>query len=293
MPLGIGRDSLGPLRMAVVCALLAAECWHWHAGLARSWRIRLSLMYAVTQPIAWVMLTWFLALLLIGRYQRLAQRALWVGLFVLGVLGFQTIPDSLIRLLEDPQRAPGLANLERYSGVIVLGGGVGGPSSFIKYGQIPLNSAAERLTMSMVLMRHYPRFSLVISGGEGDLPSVKVTEAAMAKQFFVEQGLEPTRIRLEDRSLNTRQNAAMVAKLLGRECHSPWLLVTSAWHMQRALAAFKSWGCNVTAFPVDFRTGEQTPWTEYSIPLSLQRWQIALHEWLGWVLFKFSASIRQ
>jgi uncharacterized SAM-binding protein YcdF (DUF218 family) len=42
----------------------------------------------------------------------------------------------------------------------------------------------------------------------------------------------------------------------------PWLLVTSAWHMPRALATFCAAGWNVTPYPVDYRTGIRTPWTE-------------------------------
>ena len=66
------------------------------------------------------------------------------------------------------------------------------------------------------------------------------------------------------------------------------LLVTSAWHMPRAMAAFEAafekTGCKLTPYPVDFKTGESTPLTEYALAHSLLRWQTALHEWLGlWV----------
>ena len=41
------------------------------------------------------------------------------------------------------------------------------------------------------------------------------------------------------------------------------------------------WAVGVRPYPVDFRTGESTPLTEYSLAHSLLRWQTALHEWLG------------
>ncbi len=37
----------------------------------------------------------------------------------------------------------------------------------------------------------------------------------------------------------------------------------------------------VTPYPEDFRTGDATLWTEYSLARSLLLWQTALHEWLG------------
>jgi uncharacterized SAM-binding protein YcdF (DUF218 family) len=54
--------------------------------------------------------------------------------------------------------------------------------------------------------------------------------------------------------------------------------------MPRSMAEFEAVGCKVTPYPEDFRTGERTPFTKYAMVQSLQRWQTALHEWLGlWV----------
>ena len=48
---------------------------------------------------------------------------------------------------------------------------------------------------------------------------------------------------------------------------------------------FEAAGCKVTAYPVDFRTGNETSWSEYSLARSLLLWQTALHEWLGLVVY--------
>ena len=72
--------------------------------------------------------------------------------------------------------------------------------------------------------------------------------------------------------------------LLGQRYQEPWLLVSSAWHMPRSMDEFEAVGRKVTPYPVDFRTGDSTPLTEYALAQSLLRWQTALHEWLGlWV----------
>ena len=92
------------------------------------------------------------------------------------------------------------------------------------------------------------------------------------------------RVVLEGGSRTTRENARQVAALLGERCRQPWLLVTSAWHMPRSVSEFEAVGCQVTPYPVDFRTGNAAPWTEYSLARSVMLWQVALHEWLGlWV----------
>ena len=96
------------------------------------------------------------------------------------------------------------------------------------------------------------------------------------------------RVMLESGSRTTRENARQVSALLGDRCQQPWLLVTSAWHMPRSVPEFAAAGCQVTPYPVDFRTGDTTPWTEYSLARSVMLWQVALHEWLGLAVYQLT-----
>jgi uncharacterized SAM-binding protein YcdF (DUF218 family) len=246
------------------------------------------LLSAITQPVFWLVIWWTLALLILTRWRKLAVAMLWGGLAVLGLLGIQAIPDALLRPLENRYPVPAEAAIDRHAGIIVLGGAVGHPDSFIAHGQVPLGEAAERMTVPVELMRRHPALELVFSGGEGRLLTTGVTESELARAFYQQLGLDMAKVRLEDGSRNTRENAQQVAKLLGGACQRPWLLVTSAWHMPRSMAEFEpefaNIGCQVTPYPVDFRTGHATPLTEYALVRSLLRWQTALHEWLGlWV----------
>jgi uncharacterized SAM-binding protein YcdF (DUF218 family) len=246
------------------------------------------LLSAITQPLFWLALWWAVALWMLVRWRRAAVTMLWLGLVVLGLLGFVAVPDALLRPLENRYPVPAAKAIDRHVGIIVLGGAVGHPDSFAAHGQVPLGEAAERMTVPVGLMRQHPQLQLVFSGGEGRLLATGVTEAELAKAFYVEQGLDMGRVKLEGGSRTTRENAQQVAKLLAGSCQQPWLLVTSAWHMPRSVAEFEAefdkMGCKVTPYPVDFRTGESTPLTEYALAHSLLRWQTALHEWLGiWV----------
>ena len=60
--------------------------------------------------------------------------------------------------------------------------------------------------------------------------------------------------------------------------------------MSRALGEFEAVGCRVTPYPVDFRTGKFTPLTEYYLAHSLLRWQLALHEWLGLWVYRYTRN---
>ena len=244
------------------------------------------LLSAITQPLFWLSLWWLLALVLLPRFWRLASSMLWGGMLVFGLLGFSAVPDALLRSLESQYKAPNLMQSgPPYAGVIVLGGATGSPSVYKAHGQVPLGEAAERMTAPVALMRKFPNFELIFSGGEGRLLPSGTTEAELAKMFYEEQGVDMKRVSLESKARNTRENASQVASLLGERCKQPWLLVTSAWHMPRSMAEFEAVGCNVVAFPVDFRTGEETSWTEYSMAVSLMAWQTALHEMLGMFVY--------
>lgn len=242
------------------------------------------LMSAITQPMFWLALWWALALLMLQRWRRLAAAMLWGSLVVLGLLGFEAGPQALLRALENRYPVPTAEAVGRHVGVMVLGGATEHPDIYQAHGQVPLGGAAERMTVPVGLMRQHPQLQLVFSGGEGRLLAIGVTEAELAKAFYQQQGVDMGRVVLEGGSRTTRENAIQVAAMLGERCKQPWLLVTSAWHMPRSVPEFEAVGCQVTPYPVDFRTGVDTAWTEYSLARSLLLWQTALHEWLGlWV----------
>jgi len=246
------------------------------------------LLSAITQPLFLLAVWWGVALLLLTfmtPWRLAALRMLWGGLALLGLLGFEALPQALLRSLENQYPVPSPESVSRHTGVIVLGGAIQHPGIFKAHGQVPLGEAAERMSTPVGLMRQHAKLQLVFSGGEGRLLATGTTEAELAQAFFTEQGVDMRRVTLEGGSRTTRENARQVAALLGPRCQEPWLLVTSAWNMPRAMAEFEAVGCRVTAYPVDFRTGDATPLMAYSMAQSLLRWQTALHEWLGLVVY--------
>jgi uncharacterized SAM-binding protein YcdF (DUF218 family) len=61
--------------------------------------------------------------------------------------------------------------------------------------------------------------------------------------------------------------------------------------MPRSMATFTKAGWNVTAYPVDFRTGPSTPWTEYSLASGIRDWQLALHEHIGSLAYRMAGRM--
>lgn len=250
------------------------------------------LLNLLAQPLNWVALVLLASLLLQRRRPALARRASAAALVLLALLGVQTWPDALISRLESqsPEMAPG-ADLSGYAGIIVLGGALEAGRISQAHRQPLLNNSAERMTMAVALWRRFPKLQLVFTGGEGELFGTGPSEAERAKQFFDSMGVPADAVRMEARSRNTYENAVFTRDLPGMDAGKPWLLMTSAWHMPRSLAVFQKAGWNVTAYPVDFRTGGSTPWTNYSLSNGADQWELLLHEWLGMAAYRLSGRI--
>ena len=134
-------------------------------------------------------------------------------------------------------------------------------------------------------LRENPHLLLLFSGGQSDLFARNVSVADAAREFYTSMGVRSERVMYERAARTTYENAVRSGAVPGVDKTKPWLLVTSAWHMPRSMALFRAAGWNVTAYPVDFRTGDQTPWTDYSLVRGATRWQMLLHEVVGLVAY--------
>jgi uncharacterized SAM-binding protein YcdF (DUF218 family) len=239
------------------------------------------LLGVLDEPLTWLLVWWAFALWLLARRPLAAKRMLWSGWLALLLMGVVRVVDVPLRWLEDTYPIPTPAQLEQQVGVIVLGGSFSDPWLYQAHGQVPLNASAERLTQAVALMRTHPRWTLVFTGGEGRVMTSGVTEGQMALQFFKDMGIDEQRIIIEQQSRTTRENALRVEAMLGERCEKPWLLMTSASHLRRGMQSFEDTRCQLTPYPTDFMTSDQTPWYEYSLQSGIKHLQVAAHEWLG------------
>jgi len=247
------------------------------------------LLSFLTQPLAWVALLLLAGVWLLKTQPRWALKTNTAALGLLLLLGWEPLPNMAIRYLESqyPAREPG-HHWTTQAGVIVLGGALESAYIWTNPGQSALNDAAERLTEVAPLLRQQPHLKVLFTGGEGELFGAGPSEAERARQFFAAQGLAPDKLLLESGSRTTFENAVLSRQVPGVDATKPWLLMTSAYHMPRAMAAFERVGWNVTAYPVDFRSGLATPWTQYSMDQGVKRWRLALHELLGLLAYRLA-----
>ena len=74
-------------------------------------------------------------------------------------------------------------------------------------------------------------------------------EAEAAERFLAAMGVPSGRTTFEARSRNTSENAMLTRDLVSPKPGERWLLVTSAFHMPRAMGAFRHAGFDVIAWP--------------------------------------------
>lgn len=222
--------------------------------------------------------------------QPLARRGRRLGLTSLALVaicGLSPLGTWLIHPLE--QRFPAYVEEDQpIAGVIVLGGAILPNLSFDRK-QLIMGEAAERVVAFADLARRHPNARLIFSGGSGALIGDDAVEAAALARFGATLGIEPARVTLERVSRTTWENARMTKPLLAPQTAGRWLLVTSAWHMPRAIGAFRAAGVSVTPYPVDYRTSPQRLWRfEPSVASGLDRVDLAVREWAGLLAYRLT-----
>ena len=226
-----------------------------------------------------------------GRFALAGRRTAMFALLLLLAIGTLPLGVWLIEPLED-RFPPAPAEMAAPYGVIVLGGVIDDEVGRARH-QVTLGEGAARLTEAAALARRFPQMRIVYTGGSNSLTVAESTEALDAARLFAALGVDPARIQLEDRSRNTDENARLTRDLVHPEPSQTWLLVTSAWHMPRAMALFRKAGFNVVAYPVDYRSeGGIGDWRlNLDVSRGFALFDLAVHEWIGLAAYRVSGKI--
>jgi uncharacterized SAM-binding protein YcdF (DUF218 family) len=162
------------------------------------------------------------------------------SVIAMSLMGLLPISEFFLQRLENraiPIKQQNQVDFKTMQGVIVLGGAFDPAYVWQGHRQPALNEAAERMTAALPLLQQAPGLRLLFTGGDGELIPGKLTEAERAARFYTLMGVVPERLLMESASRTTYENAVFSARLTGVDTQKPWLLLTSAWHMPRAMAS--------------------------------------------------------
>lgn len=212
------------------------------------------MIYILKFGAAWILPPGIFILAMIGiavylwkkRHQHRAAGLLAVLSLALYLLSIGAVSDRLMGSLEQTYEVPAHPEGDV---IVMLGGGAIADVQDVDGVGMLAQSPSSRLLTTLRLHRLY-NLPILLSGGQ--VFSDTGSEAEIARRVLLSLGVPSEMIYVEGRSLTTGQNARYSAEILRSERFTHPILVTSAFHLPRAVLNFEKAGCEVTPYPADF-----------------------------------------
>ncbi len=180
-------------------------------------------------------------------------------------------------------------DLKEYDVGIVLGGMMAYDGEFDR---IMFMRGTDRLMQAIELYKKGYIKKILFSGGSGSIIRQDMKEGIYAKRYLLTLGIPETDILIESESNNTRENALFSKEILEKQPGGKsYLLITSAFHMRRALGCFHQVGLDPDYYSTDRYSGMRA-WVFDNLFIpnisSLQQWHMLIHEVIGFLVYKIA-----
>jgi uncharacterized SAM-binding protein YcdF (DUF218 family) len=218
---------------------------------------------------------------------RLGHSFSFFSILVCCLISVFPVGDAFLSPLE--KTYPTEPEVRKAAGIVVLGGGESGIQSNV-WSQPNTSDAGDRFITALSLANKHPKAIVLFTGGSGRLMG-GASGAEIAQAIFIGAGLDKSRLILEGASRNTAENATMSLELAPDNAEGDWLLVTSAFHMRRAVASFCAAGWkNIVPWPTDYRTGGFADRIGWNFALNLNDLNIGVREWIGLAAYSLTSK---
>lgn len=232
----------------------------------------------------------FIGLIVIFLRTKNRRDKVWLGVILTCFYWFSNtgLVAWCSRLWEVPRTE--VSASESYEYGIVLSGGL---VNTCAGNNLDLDSGSDRLLTGFRLYKKGICRKLIVTGTSREyLLERGIGEVQLAKRLLIEWGMPEEDIVLELRARNTRENALFVSELLSKSPASgASLLITSAFHMRRAVACFEKLDLSVVPFsadPVDLAGCIPTKKKVLPDPEAFASFQRLAREWVGLIMYKLS-----
>ena len=195
-------------------------------------------------------------ILLFVFFLRKQTKFIYSAFILLIVFSNGLFSDTLWRLLEYPWKRLDYSLVDSSDGIVVLSSRRHLPPGKTKI--IEWNDP-DRFLAGITLYKARKSNRLIFTGGINPLASDLPPEGDIYIKEAVSMGIPIDDLFTTNPVTNTLQEAKAIKKLLNNEISSNQkkiILVTSAFHMQRAKKVFEREGISVLPYPVDFKSNK-------------------------------------
>ncbi|MBC7381367.1 MAG: YdcF family protein [Bacteroidia bacterium] len=190
-----------------------------------------------------------------------------------------------------------VAKNEKYDALIILGGFV---TNYKIDNQMRINfsDGNDRMMQAMDLYKRGVSNRIIYTAGADTIFGSYKPEAELGRAFLLKACIPDSAIWIETASINTYQNAVFTQSLLEHKDpqwqKKKYLLITSGFHMRRAMACFEKAGLNVTPYSTDLRSiRSKGNILNTFLPTygGIENWTYVIKEWIGLVVYKLKGYI--
>lgn len=210
------------------------------------------------------------------------------------LVGATPLPGGILRTLERPWAGVKRAELPAADAIVLLGGFLA--PSREEVGHVHFNLSADRAVTALELVRLEKAKVLVVSGSAFMVNGEPFVEADLFKQLVDERKLAGAEVISLGGCKHTRHEAEKIAALARERGWKRLLLVTSANHMRRAAAVFRTTtGLAVVPAPGAFLTSASIVGADTVdiVPRAqgFLKLETFLHEQIGWWTYRWRGWI--
>ncbi|MGB8276203.1 MAG: YdcF family protein [Alphaproteobacteria bacterium] len=221
------------------------------------------------------------------RHPRSGRALIGLAAGALYLLGTPLVANTLLRTLETAPPLTDPRAINDVGAIVVASAGVEARAP--EYG----GDTADALTLARIRygakLHRETGLPILVSGGvvrRGQTPVARVMQRVLTEDFGTPAAW------VEDASRNTYENAKFSAAILRPAGIHRIFLVTHAWHMPRAMAAFEANGLEVVPAPTGFTPAVK--WRLNSLLTgseSLRRSSYAVYEWVGRLWYRLAYGV--
>lgn len=250
-------------------------------------------------PLSWLflllgLLTVLVALPISPRRLRWIRSLTVASLLLVFGLGSPIAPRLLLGLLEEQSPPFDTTTTKRYDAIVVLGGGAAGNGTLRPSDELSPASMERTICGAALFTQGFaPR--MIFSGGDASIFGEGPKEGVEMKRLALRLGVPEEAAVVEGRSRTTYENAVEAKRILG---NGSILMVTSAFHVPRALGLFRKQGLDTTPYPCGYLVRDRPEDGLLNDPFdllpeveALRRSTLAIAEIAGTLLYRASGKL--